>query len=79
MRPGLYIMLEDVGAVDGHCGRAYREAINARYEASYLFRRMLGRLTMFWGISAVVIAGAITAVIFTAPVTVAYGVGEFPI
>lgn len=76
MLPGSYTIIEDVMAVDGNGGTAYREALNARYKASSLFRRMLTRLTIFWGVSALVVAGAITAVVFTAPVTVAYGVGE---
>ena len=74
-RPALYTVIEDVVAVDGRAGLPYRHALNARYEASPLFRRMLVRLSLFWSIGALVAAAIITAVIFVASREVAYGAG----
>ncbi|KAI9814761.1 MAG: hypothetical protein M1827_003027 [Pycnora praestabilis] len=71
----LFAIIEDAIAVDGHGGYPYREALTARYEASPMFRQMLVSLTFFWSISAITVAAASTAVIFTVPVTVAYGIG----
>lgn len=75
-RPGSYTIIEDIVAVDGGGGRAFREALNTRYEASPLFRRMLHRLDGFWGFGAVIMAGAVTAVVWTVPVAVGYAIGE---
>ena len=79
MRPGIYTTIEDVIAVDTGTGRLYREALDARYEASPLFRRMLRQLDLFWvdsssvalrlrlltyqAISALAVAAAVTAVV----------------
>ena len=77
IRPGIYTVIEDVIAVDTGSGRAYREALNARYTASPMFRRMLYDLNLFWAISAVAVATTVTAVIFapSVPEVVAYGIG----
>lgn len=76
-KPGLYPVIEDVIANDGGGGRAYREALLARYEASPLFRGMLVRLGFFWSVPCLVVAAACTAVIFTTPYPVAYAVGTY--
>lgn len=51
-RSGTYMIVEDVMAVDTGVGRAYRKAINDRYEASPMFRNMLHQLNLFWAIPA---------------------------
>lgn len=48
MRPGIYTIIEDVIAVDTGSGIAYREALEARYQASPMFRQMLHQLNLFW-------------------------------
>ncbi|KAL9096167.1 MAG: hypothetical protein Q9165_001690 [Trypethelium subeluteriae] len=75
LRPGIYSIIEDIIAVDGSGGTEFRERFNARYNASHDFRQMLHRLTLFWAVPACLIAGATTAVIFTAPKDVAYVIG----
>jgi len=75
LRPAIYSIIEDVVAVDGSGGTAYRERLNARYEASPLFRQMLTRMSWFWAGGAAFIASATTVVIFTVPGPVAYAVG----
>lgn len=81
MRPGIYMVIEDVIAVGTGSGRAYREAINARYEASPLFRQMLFRLNLFWALPAILVGAGVTAVVLSpqVPQTVAYGIGMFEV
>lgn len=75
LRPGIYSIIEDVVAVDGSGGTAYRERLNARYDASHIFRQMLHRLTLFWAIGAEVMAVVMTILIFTLEKDAAYTVG----
>lgn len=46
-RPGTYMIIEDLMAVDTGVGRAYWRAINERYEANSMFRNMLRQLNLF--------------------------------
>ncbi|RDH29982.1 tubby C-terminal-like domain-containing protein [Aspergillus welwitschiae] len=48
-RPGILVIIEDVVAVDGGRGRAYRSALMERYAASLRFRRLIEDLNWFWG------------------------------
>jgi hypothetical protein len=75
-RPAIYTIIEDIVAVDGGGGRPFREALNARYEASPLFRRMLHRLNAWWGFGAVIVAGAVTTVLWTIPEEIGYGISQ---
>lgn len=74
-RPGIYNIIEDIVAVDGGGGTAYRQRLSARYEASHQFRLMLHRLTLFWAIGAEAIAVLCTVLIFLLPGEVAYVIG----
>lgn len=78
MRPLVYTIVEDVIAVDTKCGREYREQLNKRYEASPMFRELLDRMGLFWGVSATVLGAGIVALVWVPeiPETVAYGVGK---
>lgn len=78
-RPGIYSIIEDVVAVDGGGGRAFREAFDRRYQASPEFRKILMLLSLFWSVSGLLVAGAITAVLWTVPPTIAFGIGKFHI
>src|SRR5204863_7530583 len=75
MTPGLYSIIEDVVAVNGGGGRPYREALRKRYEASSLFRRMLVRLSFFWGLGALSMAIATTIIVFVVRREIAFGIG----
>jgi hypothetical protein len=77
VRPGTYMVIEDVIAVDTGAGRAYRKAINDRYEASPMFRKMLWQLNLFWAIPALAVGVGVTAAVADnrVPQTVAYGIG----
>ena len=74
-RPGVYTVIEDVVAVDGQGGKAYRTALDERYRASPLFQRMLLHISFFWSFGALLMAGLLTVVIYTVPVEVAFGIG----
>lgn len=75
-RPGVYFYMEDVVAVDGNGGRPYRTALDSRYRASVKFRQMLVKMSLFWSIPALVVSAATTAIIFSVPDVVAFGIGE---
>lgn len=75
LRPCVYSMIEDIVAVDGSGGTAYRENLNRRYEASHVFRAMLRRLGIFWALGAMGIAVVLTILIFTIDDEAAYVVG----
>lgn len=75
LRPGIYNIIEDIVAVDGSGGTAFRERLNARYEASHIFRQMLHRLTLFWAIGAEAMAVLTTILVFTLSDDAAYTVG----
>jgi hypothetical protein len=72
LRPGIYSIIEDVCAVDGGGGTEFRQRLNLRFVASHYFRRMLHRLTLFWALGALLVAGGTTAVVFTTDKNVAY-------
>ncbi|RAL14888.1 uncharacterized protein BO97DRAFT_468827 [Aspergillus homomorphus CBS 101889] len=75
MPTALYVLIEDVVAVDGGGGQIYRYALRTRYLASPYFRRMLFQMNCFWAGGSVVCAAAITAIIFTVEESVAYTLG----
>lgn len=73
--PLTFCIMEDVVAVDGGGGRAYREAAMARYNTSFQFRSMLVQLLWFWALSALILGAALLAVIYTVREEIAYGLG----
>ena len=74
MPTALYVMIEDVVAVDGAGGQIYRYALRTRYLSSPYFRRMLREMNFFWTGGALICAGGITAVVFTTPRPIAFTV-----
>lgn len=64
LRPVLYTLIEDIVAVDGNGGSEYRLRLNARFEASRDFRRLLRNMTWFWVLPALVVAVATSLLIF---------------
>ena len=75
LRPGIYPFIEDVVAVDGSGGTAFRLALNERFEQSHYFRLMLHRLTLFWATGSLGIAIITTTLVFTLEPDAAYSVG----
>ncbi|KUJ16684.1 uncharacterized protein LY89DRAFT_645551 [Mollisia scopiformis] len=74
-RPALLAILEDSGAIEYRGEVPARLAVLRRYEASPLFRRMIQRLSWFWGVGFLVIAIITTILIFSLEEEVAFGVG----
>jgi hypothetical protein len=58
--PGVYVLMEDIVAVDGGGGESFRKDLAKRYEASARFRVMVAQLNWFWGIGSIVIAVVVT-------------------
>lgn len=79
LRPAVCVIVEDVVAVDGKQGDVFRAAWKSRYESSAPFRTLLARLDWLWGVSGVLTAAGIIAVIFAVKEdSVGWAVGEFP-
>ena len=77
IKPAIYVIVEDVVAVDGNQGDVFRAAWKARYESSAPFRTLLDRLDWLWGVTGVALAGGIIGVIFGVHNTsVGWGVGK---
>ncbi|KAA8648197.1 hypothetical protein EYZ11_000526 [Aspergillus tanneri] len=75
MPTALYVLIEDVVAVDGGGGQIYRYALRIRYLSSPYFRRMLFQMNCFWAGGSIIFAAAITAIIFTTSQPVAFTLG----
>jgi len=73
--PLTFCILEDIVACDGRGGKAFREAVMARYHASPRYRTMLVQLNWAWALSAYAVAGATFAIVMTIPPEIAYGLG----
>jgi len=74
-RPALLAILEDSGAIEGRGELAWRQAVMTRYEASPLFRKMLLRLTWWWGVGFLVVGVITTVLIGVLEANIAFGVG----
>ena len=77
IRPGIYTIIEDIIAVDGGAGRQYRKALNERYEASPMFRRMLWKINLFWIAGGIIVGAVIIGICYADSVDplVGYGIG----
>ena len=77
VRPACYTIAEDVVAVDGRQGDAFRAVWNARYEASPPFRRLLAQMDILWGTTGVAVAAGCIATIFAVDnTTIGWAVGK---
>ena len=75
LKPAIFYIVEDIVAVDGEGGIEYREAFNARYEGSPIFRQMIRDLSLVWMLYFYVFAILFTVLVFTLPVEAVYAVG----
>ncbi|KAB5578858.1 hypothetical protein GE09DRAFT_1091283 [Coniochaeta sp. 2T2.1] len=75
LRPGIYSLIEDICAVDGSGGTAFRTALDTRYAASHIFRTMLRRLGVFWAVGGEACAVVCTILIFTINAEAGYVIG----
>jgi len=79
MKPALYYFFEDVGSVDFKLGRTFRKEINARWDASPPFQRMITQLTLYWVFSIVFYCAVTAAVTWSTSLGFAFGwvLGQF--
>jgi len=74
MKPAMFYVFEDIGAVDFRFGRRFREAVNRRYDASPPFPRLMTELTAFWAFGCAAFYPGITAALnWTIEFDVAFG------
>ena len=64
MKPGVFVLFEDIVAVDGGGGQHFREALLKKYESSEVFRRLVGQMNWFWEVGSMGVAAGVTAVMF---------------
>lgn len=73
LRPFIYYAAEDFIAVDGLQDREFRVRYNDRYNTNRDFRRMLQYITYWWMLGICIYIGAVSAVIWTVPFHIAFG------
>lgn len=73
IRPFIYYAAEDFIAVDGLQDREFRIRYNQRYETSKAFRQMFVMLTLWWELGVATYIGCVSAVIWTLPFHIAFG------
>ena len=79
---GVILLLDGVAAVDGNGGIEYREAFNARYEGSEVFRNMIWNLSVCWMLAFYVLGAVVIVLVLELPVASVYAVGwagPFPV
>jgi hypothetical protein len=62
--PATLSIIEDIVAVDGGGGQAYRLALMSRFDVSPIFRQLLWQMNLFWGAGATGCAIVITLIVF---------------
>ncbi|KAE9365178.1 hypothetical protein N431DRAFT_353302 [Stipitochalara longipes BDJ] len=65
MKPGVFVLIEDIVAVDGGGGQEFREALLKRYEKSEVFRKLVTQMNWFWGSGSMGVAAGVTAVVYS--------------
>lgn len=73
--PATYTIVEDVIAVDGGGGLAFRHAWAHRYQSSLVIRRLLRNTAIWWGATGLVIGTILIVQAWFAPENTAYGLG----
>jgi len=73
LRPFIYYAAEDFIAVDGLQDREFRVRYNDRYESNKAFRHMFLHLTLWWLLGVCVYIGCVSAIIWTQPFHIAFG------
>jgi hypothetical protein len=64
MKPGVFVLAEDIVAVDGAGGQEFREVLSVRYESSETFRRLVAQMNWFWGVGSMIVACGTTAFVY---------------
>jgi hypothetical protein len=72
-KPFVYYVIEDFVAVDAGQMRGYREELQARWNASPIFRRLLWDLNMWWMVGGAVFTSALAGITWGLSFEIAYG------
>ncbi|KZV65720.1 hypothetical protein PENSPDRAFT_655511 [Peniophora sp. CONT] len=73
--PIAYMFVEDIVAVDGGGGQEFRQAWRTRYEESRIMRKIIRDASIGWGLSGVLLGGALIAIDWTVDQDTGYGLG----
>lgn len=73
--PAVYTMIEDIIAVEGGGGVAFRRALKNRYQQSPRFRKHMQDMTIFWGSGATLCSAITITIALTVQKYVAYCLG----
>jgi hypothetical protein len=73
MKPAFFYFFEDIGAVDFRHGKAFRTAVNERYQASPPWRDLMWYLTAFWALGTAIYFGITAAITWTVDFDFAFG------
>ncbi|KZT28310.1 hypothetical protein NEOLEDRAFT_1145921 [Neolentinus lepideus HHB14362 ss-1] len=79
IKPAVFYIIEDIGAVDARHGRPYRIALHERYHASPPFRSIMWNQTLFWAVGSMIYVGITAAVTWSTPFGFAFAfvLGQF--
>jgi hypothetical protein len=72
-KPFVYYVIEDFVAVDSGQKRVYREELQARWNASPVFRSLIWAINIWWTIGGVIFIGALAGMTWGLDFNVAYG------
>lgn len=73
MKPAVYYLFEDIGAVDFRQGKEWRQRIRDRWNASPPWQDMIWYQTAFWALGTAVYFGATAAITWTVTFGFAFG------
>ena len=73
--PAVFVVVEDVVAVDGKGGMEWRRRWGERYRVSVRMRELMWKMTVFWGLGCLVCVGVACAVCLLAGRYVAFAFG----
>ncbi|RPA87357.1 hypothetical protein BJ508DRAFT_410864 [Ascobolus immersus RN42] len=73
--PAVFTCMEDIVAVEGGAGIAFRRAVKRRYQQSPRFRKHMLDMTVMWGAGATICSAVTISIALTVPKYVAYCLG----
>lgn len=78
IRSGVYIMAEDIIAVDAGQGREFRKQLQDRYLASRTLQNLCWELDLLWGVTGTVVGTGTIVALFKVPdENVAFLLGKY--
>ena len=67
VRSGVYVMAEDIVAVDAGQGQEYRQQLRDRYLASKTIRALCWEMDLIWGVAGTVVGAGTMVCLFVVP------------